>query len=171
MKLWSHNDMFGRFPFLARGGRGRLAAQFNVSKSTISRDLAAIKREWSRLPCPLCDSLVQISRWEHLELQGKVKIKTPGKVVRTKRVNKPTSASALDPGEADGHSPGAESRHASGKVRRLPVFAEWNPPPADEGAGLGLDAPEDGMETEESEHLDEAPARVSWNFAPGVFNG
>lgn len=58
LNLWRH------------GAQAILARRLNVSRSTISRDIAALLREYQvGKPCPLCDCTAR-HRWRRLDYPG-----------------------------------------------------------------------------------------------------
>lgn len=56
------------------GARARLAKEFGVHRSTITRDLAILKTDLWLVPCPTCSSPVKVSGWREKERRGEVRI-------------------------------------------------------------------------------------------------
>jgi hypothetical protein len=52
------------------GSRARLAKEFGVHRSTITRDLAILRRDWGYAPCPTCSSPVKVRAWREKERRG-----------------------------------------------------------------------------------------------------
>jgi hypothetical protein len=65
-------DGWGIFDF---GSRARLAKEFGVHRSTITRDLAMLRENWGYAPCPTCSSPVSVRAWQEKERKGTVKIR------------------------------------------------------------------------------------------------
>jgi hypothetical protein len=56
------------------GSRARLAKEFEVHRSTITRDLAILRKDWGYAPCPTCSSPVSVGAWRERERQGQVTV-------------------------------------------------------------------------------------------------
>jgi hypothetical protein len=55
-----------------RGVQARLAQRFDVSRSTICRDVKEIRRWITPTPCPICGSALSTARYEDLVALGKI---------------------------------------------------------------------------------------------------
>jgi hypothetical protein len=70
---WKQMAGNGGSPF-DYGARARLAKEFGVHRSTITRDLKILRQHWGYAPCPTCSSPVSVRVWREKERKGKVKI-------------------------------------------------------------------------------------------------
>jgi hypothetical protein len=68
---WQMVDTEG---LMTRGIQARLAERFNVSRSTICRDVAFMQEGWALLVCPTCDTDIRLREWRRLALTGRVKL-------------------------------------------------------------------------------------------------
>jgi hypothetical protein len=68
------NEMFecGDSSVWQRGVQARLAQRFDVSRSTICRDVKEIRRWVTPTPCPTCNTALSTARYEDLVALGKI---------------------------------------------------------------------------------------------------
>lgn len=73
MATWEEmlNDGIGLFD---QGGQAEMARRLGVSRATVSRAVAYLKRSWGMAACPTCGHEIGMRRWRALEEEGSVTV-------------------------------------------------------------------------------------------------